>query len=199
MAERGFAGYILVLQNLNFMRFQSSPFLMIIVLLVSFVILSGTGKENKFGNYSAVYNDNEYIVLKRHQAGASKAFAPNPEHGKLIRDSVAEAEIRMYREKYPEATRYIDFNFNNVLGYISSFQNVENPDANKTLGVRIYPALDLNTKQLTVIISPTRNERALWRNKSLINGRVIDSTDVEAFNTGSICPVNCPDEDNDIP
>jgi hypothetical protein len=181
------------------MRFKVNPLSLTVATIVCFAIVSGTSKENKYGNYTAVYNDNEYIVLKRDQTGANKAFAPNPEHGKLIRDSVAEAEIRMYREKFPGATRYIDFNFNNVLGYISSFQNVENPDANKTLGVRIYPALDLNTKQLTVIISPTRNERALWRNRKLINGRLIDSDsiDVEAFNTGSICPINCPDDERD--
>jgi hypothetical protein len=133
-------------------------------------------------------------VLKRNKDGVTKAFIPNPEHGKLIRDSVAEAEIKMYRDKYPGQTRYIDFNFNSLLGYIGSFQNVENVDLNKSLGVRIYPAIDLETKQLTVIISPTRNDRSLWKNKPLINGR--DAVvDVEAFNTGSLCPVNCPDGD----
>jgi hypothetical protein len=176
------------------MRFQSNPLFLVVVTIVGFTIVSGTNKENKYGNYSTVYNDNEYIVLKRNQMGATKVFAPNPEHGKLIRDSVAETEIRMYREKFPGTTRYIDFNFNSLLGYISSFQNVENPDANKSLGVRIYPALDLYTKQMTVIISPTRNDRALWINRNLINARD-GALDVEAFNTGSLCPLNCPDGD----
>jgi hypothetical protein len=176
------------------MKLKSNHLLTIIIVVLSFIIISGREGEQKFTNYSAVYNDNDYIVLKRNTQDRTNFFVPNPAHGKLIPDSIAEAEIKMYREKNPGATRYIDFNFHALLGYVASFQNVENPDANKNLGVRIYPALDLLTKQLTVIISPTRNDQSLWKNKNLINGRdLLD--DVEAFNTGSACPLNCPDGD----
>lgn len=174
------------------MKLQLNPFLITLVLMLTFVFISGTEKEQKFGHYTTVYNDNEYIVLKRNTV-SNKAFAPSPEYGKLIRDSVAAAEISLYREKYPEATRYIDFNFNNILGYIASFQNVENALDNRNLGIRIYPALDLNTKQLTVIISPTRNDKALWNATTIINGRTSTTDSVEAFNTGSLCPNNCPE------
>jgi hypothetical protein len=179
------------------MRFKVNPLSLTVATIACFAIISGTSKENKYGNYTAVYNDNEYIVLKRNQMVADKAFTPNPEHGKLIRDSVAETEIRMYREKFPGSTRYIDFNFNSLIGYISSFQNVESPDFNKSLGVRIYPAIDIHTNQLTVIISPTKNERALWINKNLLNARDL-AKDIEAFNTGSLCPLNCPDGDTAV-
>lgn len=178
------------------MTIKVNPLLLLIFALGCIAIISGTSKEDKFGNYAAVYNDNDYIVLKRNHVKGEK-FLPNTEYGKLIRDSVAVAEIKMYREKNPGATRYIDFNFHSLLGYVSSFQNVENPDANKTLGVRIYPALDLKTKQLTVIISPTRDNRALWVNKNMINGRDGD-LDIEPFNTGSLCPANCPDLDTAV-
>ena len=176
------------------MKFNSNHFLTIIIVVLSFIVISGREAEQKFINYSAVYNDNDYSVLKRNAKAANNFFVPNPAHGKLIPDSVADAEIRMYREKNPGATRYIDFNFHALLGYVASFQNVENPEDNKSLGIRIYPAIDLMTKQLTVIISPTRNDQSLWKNKNLVNGRAA-STDVEAFNTGSLCPFNCPDAD----
>jgi hypothetical protein len=188
--------YILVPQNKTLMNVRLNPLLTLVVVLLSLALVSGTGMENKYADYSAVYNDNEYIVLKRNEEGVSKVFAPSPEHGKLIKDSVAEAEIKLYREKYPTATRSIDFNFNNMIGYIATFQNVENAEANRSLGVRIYPALDLVTKQLTVIISPTRYDRALWKNKNLLNGR--EAVDILAFNTGSLCPQNCPDGDTTV-
>lgn len=179
------------------MRIQANFFWPCIVIALSLVILSGTQKENKYINYTVTYNDNDYIVLRKKQPVDNQMFIPNPAHGKLIPDSVADAEITMYRKKNPGGTRYIDFNFHSLLGYIASFQNVENPDENKTLGVRIYPALDLETKQLTVIISPTRDDKSLWKKKNSINGRDFDRN-IDAFNTGSLCPNNCPDGDTTI-
>lgn len=173
------------------MKIYPTPLIQIIFFVIVLALMSATGKENLYGNFSAVYSDNDYIVLKKN---TNKVFMPNPGFGKLIRDSVAEAEIKLYREKNPGATRYIDFNFNSILGYVGSFQNVENAIDNSRLGIRIYPAIDLETKQLSVIISPTRDDQSLWKNKKLINGRTID-LDVEAFNTGSMCPVACPDGD----
>lgn len=140
-----------------------------------------------------VYETDGYILYRK--PAFTSDFATGG--GSPIDDQVSEDLIKNYQTGRLGAeanqTHYLNFDFEKLFSYLCSF-HVGKYDMNK-LGLRIYFGKNAN-KDLTMLLSPTYEHRAMWR-KGWSIGKM-EEEDVKAFNQGSICPV-CADDTDEFP
>ncbi len=160
--------------------------------------------KNKSYVYDTIYKTDGYILLKikdinngtkedKEKIALYRFDSINgPGSEILVQD--AKSEIGAFRKKYNTATdsltKYASFSYTNLFNYMAKFRSPF-PDGDTETGIRIYPALKSGTNgkdSLTFIFGPTYKGKNQWRK----------STTVAAFNTGSLCPDNCPDDDDNF-
>jgi hypothetical protein len=102
------------------------------------------------------------------------------------------------REDSLKVTRFVSFDFDNVFAYMGYLLTTDSPDIPKDdLGFRVYFCENLTETETdlgrhfpqSMLFAPTSKGR-LYFNKA--------DKEFDFFNQGSICPVNCPDDDGVI-
>ncbi len=192
------------MKKVNFILSVTILCLFMEVMFASCSQSSESSNANSGISYDTIYKKNGYVLLRL--KGSEIKGAPGKGFGVEIDDDVAESEIKAYRSATDldslVKTRYMDLNFDNVLSYLNTCKTFGRTTTTaEDLGVRIYPAIKKGATgmqdSLILIISPTRDDQALWR-QTVSKDIFGKQEDIKAFNTGSLCPVNCaldPDDD----
>lgn len=185
-----------------------------VILILALLLAAATGfivylvATNPVKGYHVVYETDDFILFAKDTGNKASTTKKKMyfEGGEHVDYKTGNSMIQQYRqnriknrEDSLKVTRFVSFDFDNVFAYMGYLLTTDSPDIPKDdLGFRVYFSEELTARQSelgsyfpqSMLFAPTR-KGALYFNKN-------NDKEFDFFDQGSICPVNCPDDDGII-
>ena len=172
------------------------------------LLLAGIGAiiylitSNPVKGYSLVYDRNNYKLYVKDSTIKNAQSLSFTEGGRRVSHKDGIEMIKKYRSEIKthedslKMTRYVDFNFDNVFGYLAYVLSIQGEvvSPKDTLGFRVYIGTNVRATQIgtesvfshTTLFAPIKGHNLY---KFVFGGNF------DFFDQGSICPTNCPTDD----